>query len=101
MKKLTTFSIVALLFTGCAFQRVTENGTNPVTQLAEKSTYVGLSCFNKTALEGLTVGKRTATTSTTFSLTKGSTETQAEALKAAGEAIGAGIASGVKKGISP
>jgi hypothetical protein len=93
--------LCVLLMTGCAFNRTTENTFNPETQTVDKVTYVGFSCFNKTAVEGLTVGQRSKSSSATLSLAKGNTETQTEAIKAAGEALGAGIAAGVKKAVAP
>lgn len=88
--------LIPLLFVGCAFQRATE-----VSPSGERTTYVGISWFNKTAVAGLQVGKRTASASTTLSLTEGRTESQADAIKAAGEALGQGIATGVKKSLVP
>lgn len=82
----------SFLLSGCAFQRAVETPEG-------KTTYVGISWFNRTAIAGLTVGKRSGASSTTLSLENGNTETQAEAIKAAGEALGQGIAAGIKKGI--
>jgi hypothetical protein len=96
--------IVALLVlnaTGCALQRVTESSVNPQSLAKDETTYLGVSWFNRAAVEGLTIGKRTGKESVTFTLDKGSTETQAEAIKAAGEALGAGIAAGVKRAAQP
>jgi hypothetical protein len=89
-------ALALALLPGCAFQRATET-----TLEGDKTTYVGISWFNKTAVAGLQVGKRTSGGSTTLALDKGATETQAEAIKAAGEALGAGIATGVKKVVAP
>lgn len=65
--------------------------------IQERTKYVGISWFNKTALEGLTVGKRNDEESATFTLEKGNTETPPETIKAVGEALGVGIAAGVRK----
>lgn len=100
MKKLSIAAILAI-GSGCAFNRTTENTFNPETNSQDRTTYVGFSFFNKTAVTALKVGARTKTGSTTLSLGEGSTETQSESIKSAGEALGAGIAAGVKKSIAP
>jgi hypothetical protein len=84
--------LVPLLFCGCAVQRVVE--FNPETKAMTK--YTGFALFNKSALEGLAVGKRTTKSATVFSLDKGGTETQTDAIQAMGQALGAGIAEGAK-----
>jgi hypothetical protein len=85
-------SLIPLLFCGCAVQRVVE--FNPETKAMTK--YTGFALFNKSALEGLAVGKRTTKSATVFSLDKGGTETQTDAIQAMGQALGAGIAEGAK-----
>lgn len=82
---------------GCALQRVSE--FNPETKLETR--YTGFSMLNRSALEGLSVGKRTRTSATVFSLQKGGTETQSEAIQALGEAIGGAVAAGVKTAVKP
>ena len=98
MKALSLILILGL--TGCAFHRTTEI-TYEQGLPTDKTTFVGISFFNRTAVEGLTVGQRTDKETSVLSLKKGSTETQTEAIKAAGEALGAGIATGVRKSIVP
>lgn len=93
--------IFPLLLCGCAFHRTADITTtlDPDTNVKQidRTTYVGISWFNKTSVTGLEVGKRSGKETTTLSLGKASTETQAEAIKAAAEALGAGFASGLKK----
>jgi hypothetical protein len=88
--------LVPLFFCGCAVQRVVE--FNPETKALTK--YTGFALFNRSALEGLAVGKRTTKSATVFSLDKGGTETQTEAIQAMGQALGAGIAEGAKVAIT-
>jgi hypothetical protein len=108
MKKLPL--LLALLLSGCAWHRTVEDtkdetfdlsNTNLVTKSSDKVTHVGISFFNKTAVEGLTIGKRSGKESTTLSLGKAQTETQTEAIKALGEALGSGLINGAKKSIVP
>lgn len=97
--------LILLLCSGCAFHRTMDVTTtiDPVTKIETKdrTSYVGISFFNRTSVTGLEVGKRTGKETTTLSLGKAQTETQTEAIKALGEALGAGIAAGAKKAIVP
>lgn len=108
MKKF--LSVFLVFAAGCAAHRTVDvtdsithdlSNSNLVTQSKDRTTHVGISIFNKTAIEGLTIGKRTAKETTTLSLGKAQTETQAEAIKATGEALGAGLAAGIKKSLIP
>lgn len=103
MKKL--LALVPLLLCGCAMHRTLDVTTtiDPTTkiQTKDRTSYVGISWFNKTSVTGLEVGKRTGKETTTLSLGKANTETQTEAIKALGEALGAGLAAGVKKTATP
>ena len=99
MKKLLTILPLCLM-TGCAFHRTTET-TYDNGLPSDRTTFVGLSVFNRTAVKGLTVGKRTGKETSTLTLSEGSTETQVEAIKATGEALGAGLGAGLKKAIVP
>ena len=96
MKKLIALAAAALLLTGCAFHRTLERTFNPDTKTYDLTKFTGFVWFNKTATEGLVVGKRTGTTSTTLSVTKASTETQADALRAVAEGAAAGAVKGAK-----
>ena len=98
MKKLTP--ILCLFLSGCAIHRTTET-TYDNGLPSDRTTFIGISLFNRTAVKGLTVGRRTAKETSTLSLIEGSTETQAEAIKAAGEALGSGLATGLKKSLVP
>lgn len=92
--KRTILILSSVLFSGCAFHRTTEITYNPETKANDKTTFTGIVWFQKTGIEGLTVGKRSGSSSTTLSLSKGATETQSEAIKA----IAAGATEGAIKG---
>lgn len=78
--------LIAILFTGCAWQH-TASIHKSDGSLAE--TYTGVVWFNRTALKGLEAHKKTANgSSAALSLKEGSTETQPEALKAGSESLG-------------
>ncbi|HTG44139.1 MAG TPA: hypothetical protein VK633_06370 [Verrucomicrobiae bacterium] len=88
---------VLVLGGGCAMQRVVE--IDPATKVMTR--YTGLAFLNKSALEGLAVGKRTKTTSQVFSLQKGNTETQGEAITALAEAVGNLAGAAAKAAVKP
>ena len=96
MKKIIVLSTVAILLSGCAFHQTTENTYNPDTKTYDTTRFTGIVWFNKTATEGLTVGKRTATGSTTLSVAKAATETQTDALRAVAEGAAAGAVKRIK-----
>lgn len=96
MKKLFTLAAVSSLLLGCAYHQTLENTHNPQTGTIDTTRFTGIVWFNKTATEGLVVGKRTATGSTTLSVTKASTETQADALRAVAEGAAAGAVKGAR-----
>jgi len=97
MKKLVTLCSLAALAGGCAFHQTTENTYNEATKGYDVTKFTGIIWFNKQAVEGLTVGKRTATGSTTLSITKASQETQADALRAVAEGAAAGAVKGATR----
>jgi hypothetical protein len=89
--------LIILLFTGCAHHSTIEQTYNPETKGYDITKFTGTVWFNRSAIKGLTVGKRTEKGSTTLSLTEGSTETQSEAIKAIVEgAVSAAIKAGTK-----
>jgi hypothetical protein len=97
LEKLGSALLLACLCSGCAMQRAVE-----IDQEAGTTTrYTGISFFNKSALEGLSVGKRSGKTSHVFSLEKGNTETQPEAIKAMAEAIGIAAGTAAKTAVKP
>ena len=96
MKKLTTLAALVALATGCAYHTTTENTFNPETGGRDVTQFKGIVWFNKQAIKGLTVGKRTATGSTTLSVSEATTETQADVIRAATEGATAGAVRGMK-----
>lgn len=95
LTKLLPLTLLAtLLGTGCAYHRTAESAFNPDTKTYDKTTFTGLVFFNRTAVSGLTVGKRSGTSSTTLSISKAATETQAEAIAALTEAAVKGAVKG-------
>lgn len=93
MKKLfALFPCVLVFGTGCALQRAVE--INPETKALTK--YTGISFLNRSALEGLSVAKKTKTSSSLLNLEKAGTETQAEALEALGKGLATGLVEGAK-----
>lgn len=97
MKKLlATATLVAIAAGGCAYHRTVENTYNPETKSNDTTKFTGIIWFNKQAVEGLTVGKRTGAGSTTLSITKATQETQADALRAVAEGAAAGAVKGAR-----
>lgn len=72
---------VTLLLTGCAYHHTVDHTYNPETQSHDRTTFTGIVFFQKTGVEGLSVGRRSAKETSTLSINKASTETQGEALK--------------------
>jgi hypothetical protein len=81
---LLVLCLVPIFGAGCAFQAASQYNADT----KETTHYLGFATFNKSALEGLSVGKKSKTTSTVFSLEKSDTETQGDAIKAMAEAVG-------------
>ena len=100
MKKLLLVGLLTIM-SGCAFHRTTELTYNPETKSNDKTTFIGVVWFQKAGVEGLTVGKRSGTSSTTLSVSKAGTETQAEALKAVAAGVAEGLVKGTAKAIIP
>lgn len=101
MKQIQIVAIVVALCSGCAYHRTVEDSYNPESKTNDRTSFTGISWFNKTAVSGLTVGKRTEKTSTTLSLSQGTTETQAEAIKEITAAITEGAVRGATKAVIP
>src|SRR5262245_2985648 len=98
MKKTVLFlAVFCLCFSGCALQRVVE--IDPQSRTVTK--YTGVAFLNRSALEGLAVGKKTKNASALLSVKAAATETQTEAFQALGEALGAGLVAGAKGAAVP
>lgn len=87
--------ILPLLVTGCAFNRTVDSSYNEESKGYDKTTYVGIYWFNKSATAGLTVGKRSEKETTTLSVKSHTTETQSEAISSVVEAAVKGAVRGV------
>lgn len=96
MKKIIVLAAAITLLAGCAFHSTIEDTYNPETQGRDITKFKGIVWFNKTATEGLIVGRRTSTGSTTLQVAKATTETQADALRAVAEGAAAGAVKGAK-----
>jgi hypothetical protein len=98
MKKILLLVLVVLLVTlsGCIYHGTTENTYNPDTKTYDTTKHTAVAWFSKQAVEGLTVGKRTSTGSTTLSVGKATTETQTDALRAVAEGAAAGAVKGAR-----
>lgn len=96
VKLLPLVFAVVFFGSGCAVQRVVQVGEGSGDQVHQLTKYTGIAVFNKSALEGMAVGKKTKSGSTLFSLEKANTETQSEAIAAAAEGLGTVLGAAVK-----
>lgn len=76
-------TLVAL--TGCVYHHTSESQYNPDTKGYDTTKFTGVVWFNRTAVKGLEVGKRSKAGSTTLKISEGNTETQTEAISAIAE----------------